>query len=76
MTRQLLSLALFFSVCLVGAARADLVPLAPDVSACLSLTVGSPCTNNGPGTCQNATCTDSPGSSGYPCLKCVPTGSG
>jgi hypothetical protein len=76
MTRQLLSLALLFSVCLVGAARADLVPLPPDVSACLSLTVGSPCTNNGPGTCQNATCTDSPGASGYSCLKCVPNGSG
>ena len=76
MTRQLLSLALFFSVCLVGAARADVVPVPPDVFACLSLTLGSPCSNNGPGTCQPATCTDSPGSSVYPCSKCVPTGSG
>jgi hypothetical protein len=74
MNRQCLALALLLSVGLAGAARADLVPLPPDVSACLSLTAGSPCTNNGPGTCQNATCTTSANSSGYGCLKCVPNG--
>jgi hypothetical protein len=71
MNRQCLALALLFSLCLVGAARADAVPPPPEVSACVSLTVGSPCTFNGPGTCENATCTT--GTSQYSCVKCVPT---
>ena len=75
MNRRCLTLALLLSVGLAGAAHADVVPLAPDVFACASLTVGSPCTYNGPGTCQNATCTDSanPTANQYNCVKCVPT---
>jgi hypothetical protein len=76
MNRQCLTLALLFSVCFVGAARADLVPVAPEVYACASLTVGSACTYNGPGTCQNATCTTGTSTSQYGCVKCVPNGSG
>jgi hypothetical protein len=75
MSRECLSLAILLSVCFVGTARADVIPEPPEVFACLSLTAGSPCSNNGPGTCQNATCTTGASSSGYSCLKCVPADS-
>ena len=82
MNRQCLTWALFLSVCFAGAARADMPP--PEAMACWgssgsaeSLPVGSPCNYNGPGTCQNATCTGAnPSTNPYSCLKCVPTGSG
>lgn len=74
MNRQCLALALLLSVGLARAARADVAPLPPEVDACYSLTVGSACTYNGPGTCQNATCTI--GTSQSSCVKCVPTDAG
>ena len=90
MTQRCLTLAFLFSVCLVGTARADVPP--PEVWACHAsaggdLPVGSPCTNNGPGTCQNTTCTGidkanwdrdsgaSPPTYTYACVSCVPNGS-
>jgi hypothetical protein len=88
MNRQCLSLALLFSVGFAGAARADALP--PDAVACFSGTqqAGSPCTFNGPGICQNATCTGidklnwdrdasaTPPTIQYSCVKCIPTGAG
>ena len=79
MNRQCLTWALFLSVCFAGAARADMPP--PEAMACWgssgsaeSLPVGSPCNYNGPGTCQNATCTI--GTSQSSCVKCIPTDAG
>jgi hypothetical protein len=71
MNRQRLSLAIFLTVGLAGTARADVIPLPPEAIACISLTVGGACTYNGPGTCQNATCTT--GTTQSSCVKCVPT---
>jgi hypothetical protein len=91
MTRKCLSLALLFSVCLVGVARADVPP--PEVTACHAnaggiLPIGSPCINNGLGTCQNTTCTRTgianwdrdasatPPTNTYACVACVPVSIG
>ena len=79
-----LSLALLFSFCFAGAARADAV--SPEVFACSPGSLGSPCSYyKGSGTCQNATCWQkdmanwNPDASAYPpltsydCLSCVVT---
>ena len=71
MNRQCLSLAILLTLGSGGVARADVAPLPPEAMACVSLTVGSACTYNGPGTCQTATCTI--GTSQSSCVKCVPT---
>ena len=71
------SLTFLLGIGFAGAAHADLTP--PEVSACASLAVGSPCNNNGPGTCQYAACTQSsagPSWTPYPALCCVATGTG
>jgi hypothetical protein len=93
MKRQSLALAFLLSVGLAGAARADVPP--PETMACWTssgsvepLALGSRCTFNGPGTCQNTTCTRTgianwdrdasatPPTNTYACVACVPNGGG